>query len=183
MSRVSFSNENLEMEDVLDYYHLTKEAVLIYKENIRKGIYSTSNSNVPNIFIGMNLEELEEYFRLQLEELEKSVCFSLLSSVEAKLRVDFLKRVYNRDKDDISRVFRQIHKEKGTKISLEEDILENWKLFNQDAKHYIGAYRGALNYRHWLAHGRYWLLKSGRTYDFPIVYSISLDMINNLNLE
>jgi hypothetical protein len=54
--------------------------------------------------------------------------------VEAKLRIEYLARVYNRKKDNLSRIFRSIYKERATLVSLDEDILENWKNQSPEAK-------------------------------------------------
>jgi hypothetical protein len=46
----------------------------------------------------------------------------------------------------------------------------------------IGDFKGALNLRHWLAHGRYWNPKLGRTYSPGDVYDISADLLQALDL-
>ncbi len=52
----------------------------------------------------------------------------------------------------------------------ELDIDYIWKWYGET------QFRGALNFRHWLAHGRYWILNASRQYDPPII----LDIIENL---
>jgi hypothetical protein len=109
-----------------------------------------------------SLEEISDYYKVTL---------SLLSAIEASLRIDYLNRVYRREKDNLSRIFRKIHQKKGNKASLEEDILSSWKTCHPEYKNIFSDILGALKYRHWLAHGRYWRPKFGRQYDF---YSISI---------
>jgi hypothetical protein len=50
------------------------------------------------------------------------------------------------------------------KIRFEEDILDTWREYGSDPeiKHVVSEFKGALNLRHWLAHGRYWKLNLGR---------------------
>jgi hypothetical protein len=38
---------------------------------------------------------------------------------------------------------------------------------------------GAFGYRNWLAHGRYWIPKLGRKYDYESVYKPAEDILGN----
>jgi len=40
-------------------------------------------------------------------------------------------------------------------------------------KQIISEYISVLNYRHWLAHGRYWVPKLGRNFDLMTVTTIA----------
>jgi hypothetical protein len=44
----------------------------------------------------------------------------------------------------------------------------------------IGAFRGALRLRHWLAHGRHWHPKLGRGYAPADVFDISRGLIDSI---
>ena len=107
---------------------------------------------------------------------------SLLSAIEASLRIDYLNRVYRREKDDLSKIFRKIHKNKANKASLEEDILSSWKKYHPSFQSIFSDLLGALKYRHWLAHGRYWGPKLGRQYDFYSIYIIAIRFYQNIPL-
>ncbi|MBB5326203.1 hypothetical protein HNQ34_003322 [Anoxybacillus tepidamans] len=175
--RITLSGENKNLEDIIDFYHLCKRALLVYKERIEKGL------EISEEWIGLTPTELQQYFQDNLKELENLICLDLLVAVEAKLRIDYLSRVYNRKKDSLSRIFRAIYKERGEHASLEHDILENWKQQYPKAKSYISDYKSTLQFRHWLAHGRYWTPKLGRKYDLPTVYTVCLNLIDCLGLE
>jgi hypothetical protein len=86
-------------------------------------------------------------------------------------------------KDDLSRAFRLIWRSRKKRVSLDEDILEAWKKHSSASKQLIGELRGAFNFRHWLAHGRYWVPKFGRRYDFIFVYSLADDVLSAFPLE
>lgn len=45
----------------------------------------------------------------------------ILAVVEAALKMDYLTRVYERRKDDLSRVFRDLYREKGRNARLDDD--------------------------------------------------------------
>ncbi len=162
--KVSFSYASQTLEEISDYYKVVSEALRKYY-NVAEG------KPIPLRFIGLSREELEKELNERLNELDKNASLNLLSALEASLRIDYLNRVYRREKDDLSRVFREIHKNKANKASLEEDVLSSWKKYHPSFQSIFSDIIGALKYRHWLAHGRYWVPKLGRQYDF---YSISI---------
>jgi hypothetical protein len=115
-------------------------------------------------YVGKTREELERDFSFQVEELKSAVGLLMLASAEAAMRVDFIERVGQRKKDAVSRRFREIQKRRKEKIRLEEDILETWveKTTEAEVKAAVSEFKSLLNYRNWLAHGRYWKAKLGR---------------------
>jgi hypothetical protein len=50
-------------------------------------------------------------------------------------------------------------------------------------KSVISDLRGALNYRNWLAHGRYWVAKLGRKYDFFSVLTLAINIQKELGIK
>jgi len=174
--KVSFSSASQTLEEISDYYKVMSEALRQY--------YNVADKDklIPPQFIGLTLKELEKELNERLNELDKNVSLSLLSAIEASLRIDYLNRVYQREKDDLSRVFREIHKKKANKASLEEDILSSWKKYHPECKSIFSDIMGALKYRHWLAHGRYWVPKLGRQYDFYSISIIAIRFYQNVPL-
>jgi len=162
--RVSFSGLNLELSEVAQHHSDTENALKAYY-----GIES-QREFLPAKFISYSVEEVSIEFHTRIDELERTSSLTLLSSFEAKLRIDYLKRCYQKGKDDLSKDFRTIYKQKFHRASLEEDILETWKQHYPENKLLISELLGALKYRHWLAHGRYWKPKLGRKYDYYYIY-------------
>lgn len=158
--RVSFSNTAPELREISAHHSDTDAALRAY--------YDLSGNR--SRFLGYSEEELSAELRRRIEELERTSCLTLLSFLEARFRVDYLKRCYGRKKDDLSRDFRAIHKKKAHRTSLEDDILQTWKRHcseDTEAGNLISELIGVFKYRHWLAHGRYWEPKWGRpTYDY-----------------
>ncbi len=130
----------------------------------------------------MTLGEVETYFANIFREIEYSFCLNLIASIEARFRMDYVVRATDKLKDPLSREFRELYKEHQEKVGLEEVILEQWKHHHSHTKSYISAYIGALKYRHWLAHGRYWKPKLGRKYDAISLYPICDGIIQNVPL-
>jgi len=167
--RVPFSNEELPIKEIEAYFVTTEKAL--------RSFYQINNL----YFTTYTVEELNNELERRIEELDKSTAFTILAAIEAHLRVDFLQRYYDKEKDPLSRKFRNLYKKKGDRPPL-EDILELW-MQHLTRKSVISELRGALNYRHWLAHGRYWVAKWGRKYDFYDVLTLAINIQNELGIE
>jgi hypothetical protein len=134
-------------------------------------------------FSGDSEAEVETYYRERLDELDANYSFSLLASLEASFKIDYLVRCRLKRKDPLSRALRQIYRGKRERASLEDDILEAWKKNTTVPPKVIGDIIGAMKFRHWLAHGRYWPPRLGRRYDFFSVYTLAAEVLNLLPLE
>ncbi len=110
-------------------------------------------------------------------EPESAKAMVLLAAIEASFRVDYFKRCDQKMKDQLSREFRKLYKKKDRRVSLEDEILKLWKLHADIPVALTGEIRDEFKYRHWLAHGRYWVPKFGRSYDFFSVYRLA-DTVN-----
>ncbi len=106
---------------------------------------------------------------------------TVMASLEAAIRVDYLTRVYERRKDELSKAMRALHQEKANKAKLENDILTLWQDCTTISKGLIGQVKGAFKYRHWIAHGRYWTPKIGRAYDFDTLYALADTFVNEMD--
>jgi hypothetical protein len=177
MTKVSFSSQALSLSEIWQWYQHEDKALDDYQAKIIKA--NVSGVNVPDFF-GMAKDEIIEYFSWQKEELDRLVSLNLIASAEASLRIDYLTRVYERRKDILSREFRNLYKQKGTRASLEDDILKTWKQQHPTSKSAIGHFIGTLNLRHWLAHGRYWIPKFGRQYNPKDVFEIAENLFDVL---
>ena len=97
-------------------------------------------------------------------------------------KLDFYYRCEKRLKDDLSKEFQQIYKDNPKRIRLKEDILSTWQKYNS-SNHILNEIYSILKYRHWIAHGRYFLLKVNTTkYDFNYLYVIAKSVIDNFQL-
>ncbi len=130
-------------------------------------------------FVGLTLNEVQEFFDAQRGQLELLTMFEILATAEAVLRIDFRIRVDARKKDPLSKRFRTLHKAQGDKIRLDEDILSSMKEEGV-AANAIAEFRGVLKLRHWLAHGRHWHPKLGRGYAPSDIFDISRALIDSI---
>lgn len=172
MTMLKRSYEELTLEQVAAYYVDSLEAIRLLKQNVLNGV-----APIPNQFIGLTVTEVNEIFEVREMELDRLSSFNLLAATEASMRVDFHERVNKRGKGDLDRVFLSIYRDKREKISLEEHILDVWKEFKSDSRHIFTNFKGLLNYRNWLAHGRYWTPNLSRTKnDFDSLYPICFEV-------
>ncbi|OQW87371.1 MAG: hypothetical protein BWK78_09190 [Thiotrichaceae bacterium IS1] len=161
----SLSGHQLRLHDILDYHETTLMSLWAWYETILKGNF------LPAKFSQLTGSQLIEDRDKNLQELNQSVSLTLLAAIEASFRIDYHQRISKRKpKHGLTTAFKQLASTKDW-VSLEEDILELWKQHYPLYAQIISEFNGALKYRHWLAHGRYWVPKLGRKYDY---YSLSL---------
>jgi hypothetical protein len=184
--RMSISSNRIGVDDVWEYYETMRAAIVQFAEAAKQSLIEGSDLRDPMLF-GMNLAELDAYFENLLDEADKQACLFLIASAEAAIRVDFLERVYEKRKDRVSRAFRDIYKSRcehdKTRVRLDRDILETWASEITRAKTAVGTFKGALKFRHWLAHGRYWVPKLGRKYDPIGIVQIVMDLFGVIGLS
>ena len=178
MGTQSQSQNEKSLQFIWSWYEDQKEALRDYKNKIVFLITNNAGSLNTNKFSTFSLDEVNRYFEESEEELEHLVCFDLISATEAHLRLDFDKKVSKKDKSNLGRAFRNISNINGDKISLENDIIEQWKICVSNKKTHFSNFIGLLKYRHWLAHGRYWVPKLGQPYDPYNTYSIVEEIFN-----
>jgi hypothetical protein len=172
--RVGFSDRHLSLEEIAQHHKDLEQALRLY---FREG-----HDLFAQRFFGYAASELAAELSERLYEIEVASAFSVMAALEAAFRIDYLLRNYEKRKDPVSRDLRALHKRKGTNASLEDDIFRVWSAHISPPS-IIGDLRGAFNFRHWLAHGRYWQPKLGRAYDFATIYALAEAVLNGFPLE
>ncbi len=159
------------MEELAAYHEDTISALKLY--------FSDKSPDYLDRFAGYSLEQISEDLEARLDESEIRSSLAVLTSLEAKFRVDFNARCQNRYRDDLSRHFREIERVRGDRsVRLDEDILEGWKRHAEIQARLISELRSAFNFRHWLAHGRYWIPKFGRRFDFDSIFIMATAVVS-----
>jgi hypothetical protein len=172
-SKVAFSKRHSEIGKLALYHEDVERSLRLY--------FSPDAQSYSVRFAGYSKVEVNRELNERLAELELASALSALSAIEAAFRIDYLQRCYLRKKDPLSRAFRRLHKEKEMKVSLEDEIFEIWKEYATGASPLIGNLRGAFKFRHWLAHGRYWVPKFPK-YDYLTIYTLAESALNSLPL-
>jgi len=162
------------------------EAIAEYQNDVELSLrlyFSEVSPSFSVRFFGLRPEEILAEFNARIEETDQRSAFFVLTSLEAAFRLDYECRCRKRMKDPLSRAFRAIYKERETKVRLDEDIFEAWREHLAGSRRLIGELRGAFNFRHWLAHGRYEEPNLGRKYDFNSVYDLAAGVLNAFPLH
>ena len=183
---VSLSGQEKTIQNVLQWYEFQNKLSLKKKADIKHRLYkshdSTDYDKVYDYFFGMSNAEFEDFFR----ELDYLAMLDLLASAEAAIKVDYLNRVGKRKpKNDLLKKYRLLYKQKGSKVSLESDILLILKETNEELKNEIGDFKGVLRLRNWLAHGRYWkpyLPRELRQYQVVDIYDITSRLLKGIGV-
>ncbi|PWE13037.1 hypothetical protein [Alcaligenes faecalis] len=164
--KVSFSGQHRSLEDVALYYLDARAAFIDF--------FAGSSPELQLRYAGAKLDVVRD---IALKELDLTSCLSVLTTVEAAVRIDYLSRVYARKKDQLSLAMREIYKGRENAAKLEDDLLRAWRDSGVVGRNLIGELIGAFKYRHWLAHGRYWSPKFGRIYDYVTVYGLAEEFL------
>src|SRR5690606_4166895 len=134
---------------------------------------------------GYTTNEVNEELMIRKEALDRMCSLEILSAIEARLRIDYLVRCQKKKKDELSIKFGTIYKRKEAKASLTDDIFLKWKEVYPVHKKRLDRLGMALDYRNWLAHGRYWQPKNTphiHRYDFLEIYTLAVDILDNMDL-
>lgn len=172
--RVSFSDQALDLGQIAKHHADCETALREY--------FSTASPSFIDRYAGRTLLALKTDLAFNVEELDYNSAFDVMAAIEAALRTDYLTRVYERKKGRLSRAFRAINKAKGAKASLEKDILAAWRQYAALPNGVYSALLKAFEYRHWLAHGRYWTPTFHRQYDFFTVFGIAQELFEFMDV-
>jgi hypothetical protein len=165
------------LEQVRNWYLTVRNSLELYRNEIYKSIRQ-KNTFIPSEFVGMTENELEKKFQEYFRELSYTVCLNFVASIEASIQNDFKQRVTKKKKDVISRELRELSiKEQTYQISLLK-ILKIWKENKPELKKIINQYEDILKFRHWLAHGRHWVLKV-KIYEEDLVYAQGMNALKD----
>jgi hypothetical protein len=149
--------------DILDYYKRSQEAILALRMAVEPSL-SAGAVQPSSHFYGMTTGEFNDAIADLGRELELEVVLMLVASFEAIIQVDLRERVERRKKCGASKKLRSLWYEtppKHRQPMAMDRVLELWKKTLGKHKHIIGKMNSLLLFRHWLAHGRYWVEKSG----------------------
>ena len=125
-------------------------------------------------FFDSTPQALTEELKKRIEETNLRSILVTLAALEASFRIDYEIRCSKRLKDPLSKAFRSMYRYHKQHVSLDEDIFEAWRTHMAESKTLISELRTAFRLRHWLAHGRYWQPKLGRTFDFDSIYDLAV---------
>lgn len=142
------------------HHHRTLEALGLLTRAVRRGGRGPASE-----FRGLSSEEAEARLREVRREHDNRTVLFLVAGVEAVLQLDararLARRVKSKGKPAHLRAELAARRDASANNRLElEQILDAWKAAVGRITQQV-SFRQVLQYRHWLAHGRYWVQKSG----------------------
>ncbi|HIF5584154.1 MULTISPECIES: hypothetical protein [Vibrio harveyi group] len=174
-SKVAFSNKHSNLEDIEEYYVDSDAALRDY----------FLSPTVSPKFIGYSLQELQNELKIRVDSLDRMCSLEILSTLEARFRVDYLLRCQKKKRDRFSKKLRAVYHKKKNNASLVDDIIGTWRKEFPEHKTRLDNLQKALDYRNWLAHGRYWQTKKTphiSSYDYLSVYTLADEILGNIDL-
>jgi hypothetical protein len=149
--------------EIFEHYLKTREALAALKSNLLRGLLAGPGGiAVASRFLNRTAAEIDDEIGKMEAELDIQINLLLIASGEASLRVDFQARIKARKKEPITKRFRNLERQriqrrnKGVRL---EDILEIWKSTSTltSSRQSVASMGRLFLYRHWIAHGRYWV--------------------------
>jgi hypothetical protein len=163
--RVTLSGDHLGLSEIAAHHQDLESSLTLY--------FSTDSPRFLSRFIGYTGTEVTDELLARLDEADLTSSLTVLASVEAAFRIDYLQRCSRKAKDPLSRAFRNNYRAKQQQAKLEDEIFDAWVDNYSSTRTIIGELRSVFRFRHWLAHGRYWTPKLGRRYDFGGVFALA----------
>ncbi len=154
------SKENIErIKDVIDWYSFTMEWLQnfagVLHEISRQGNITGFSVEIPDDLMFLTPHEIDSSLNKKLDKLSMASSFQLFASFEGTIRFDAKHRQKKaRVGKDLKNMIRRLNKNlKDIDI---KDIIDCWCERYSIEKRNLSTIKGLFQYRHWLAHGRYW---------------------------
>lgn len=176
MKRIDFnpSGLNLDLLDIAHHFELINSAMASY--------YNDNGASFLARYAFSRVQQIELEYEKARREFEVTVCLTILAALEASFRLDYLVRVDRKLKDELSRAFIKIYRRSKTKVGF-EDLLDAWKRHAPSSTDYVRELKGALAFRNWIAHGRYWDPKLARVHGYADIYRLAYNIFANFPFE
>ncbi|MEA1884870.1 MAG: hypothetical protein U9N62_10180 [Thermotogota bacterium] len=165
--------DNQSIDEIADYYEATKIALNHYKNSIKK------ESNLKDSFLFYSEDELNGIFKNYENILEINCSFNLLSALEAYFRIDFETRNRLQQTDKLSKELIKIYPKKERDFVSLFLILKIWLKYSS-YKNEIGTFQKLIDYRNWIAHGRYSEFTDDKSFNYQNILIFSKIVENSI---
>ena len=134
----------------------------------------------------MTESDIDAWYDARRRELDRLTVLNLVASAEAAVKVDFFRRVGQKQKNKRALAYRAWHKTLSGAKQLRPDfdeggILDVLKSALVMDSTIVGRYRECLRARHWVGHGRYWAKPAEVDLLHPdAVYNRARSLLNSL---
>lgn len=145
------------INDVYEWYETTEEwltsLVQILREVRNIGQIDKISNYIPEDLLFATPDETHQLLTEKREHLLEAACMQLFSAYEGTLQDDMKRRRKGR----IGKALKKLSKDSISKKAADVNaILDCWIDNLGIELHNYSFLKGAIKYRHWLAHGKYW---------------------------
>ena len=175
-SRIMHLQQAVSISAVAEYHRDAESALRLYFTEANPGFVAHLTDS-PG--------EVQKALVDRLDETDLRSALAIMTRIEAIFRIDYRQRCKKKLPDGVSIAFRRLRKAYGApdwKVPLEKKIFDTWRTVYPDTSSLIGELKGAFQFRHWLAHGRYFQPKLGRKYDYQDLYLLAITVLEQLPL-
>ena len=176
-SRVTLRQKALSITAVAEYHRDAESSLRLY--------FTSANPHFVVRFAGYVPAEVQKELADKLSETDMRSALAILTRIEAAFRIDYQQRCRKKETDGVSIAFRRLQKGYGKdywRVPLEQKIFETWRTVHPGTSRLIGELKGAFQFRHWLAHGRYFQPKLAQKYDYQGLYVLAINVLTQLPL-
>jgi hypothetical protein len=109
-------------------------------------------------------DEIKELLKRRLGETDARSSLILLTFIESQFRLHYKKRskMQRKIRAELKKKHGLSNRGEIARPSLEDGLFEAWKRVLPDESVFFDSLKTSFKYRHWLAHGRYFILASDR---------------------
>jgi hypothetical protein len=161
------------LDNIAEYHEDVCFMIKNFYSSLLKCEFKTSM--LPEKLIHLTTEEIGQLKEFYLIETETRSSFTVLTFIESV----FMRHYQNRSKTKKKhRVLAQEYKciKNQTRPSLSDDLFRAWERAYPEKSILFMNLKRVFKYRHWLAHGRHWTLKS-QVPDFDDIYMLAREVL------
>lgn len=131
-------------------------------------------------FDGMTPVEFNTAASSHLQELEHLAAMNMFSAAEAGLWRDYRNKGRGKEATSVCTAMSALYAAEGFDLYDLLPVLNVWcDCSSGQRRQHFSDYKGALHYRHWLAHGRHWDLM-GERYTLTKVFDICTNIVASI---
>jgi hypothetical protein len=159
------------IDAALDWHTAIVDSVLAHRA-ATLAAFHTGAQRIASAFFGMTYADIDAFFVAERAEVDAQAIVTIIAAAEAAIRADYRERVQDVYRDALSQAYLELHHklpnhERARPPFDEGGILEKLKDSGTVQAHVVTQFRDMLRQRHWIAHGRYWLLNLAANYHEP----------------
>ena len=170
--------------EVYDDWQKAIESIRVVIENAQKGVVEA----LPSWTLNLSLNEIQQLTENIASETDWHFSLALMASIEGLFHSQLKILLKRKRKDRVAKSLRQVFRDQKDQIEQDiymrfDDILDTWKKVDQTAAIAISKLKDMLQYRHWLAHGRYWPIHYWNCPDPNDVYLLFVELDKAIGFE